>query len=127
METRRRASKPLRHIPPGGYGRPMGYMVIACYRPKPGCAARLLGLVRSHLPILRKAGLATERAPIVMRAADGTLVEVFEWASREAVDEAHAHPEILELWGRFDEVSEYVPLRSLPETEDPFVHFEPVD
>ena len=31
----------------------------------------------------------TERAPIVMRAADETIVEVFEWVSREAIEGAH--------------------------------------
>ncbi|AUX20213.1 hypothetical protein SOCEGT47_006780 [Sorangium cellulosum] len=105
----------------------MGYLVIACYRPKPGKGAELLAAVRDHLPILRGEGLATGRASIVMRASDGTLVELFEWASKEAVDRAHSNPAVLDLWKRFSEAAEYVRLRDIQETSDLFAHFEPVD
>jgi len=57
----------------------MGSISVAGYRPRPGFEETLLDLVRNHLPPLRAQGLVTERAPIVMRAADGTIVEVFEW------------------------------------------------
>ena len=104
----------------------MGYLVIACYRPKPGKDAELLAAVRDHLPVLRREKLATERAPIVMRASDGTLVEVFEWVSREAVDQAHSNAAVNALWARFGAASEYVKLQDLQEASDLFAHFEPV-
>ncbi len=105
----------------------MGHLVIACYRPKPGKEADLLAAVRDHLPVLREEKLATERAPIVMRAADGTLVEVFEWVSKEAVDRAHSSPAVLELWERFEASSNYVSLRELQEANDLFAHFAPAE
>ena len=57
----------------------MGSISVACYKPKPDCEAALLELVRGHLPPLRTEGLVTDRASIVMRAADGTIIEIFEW------------------------------------------------
>ena len=54
----------------------MGDMVIVGYRPKPGCDAALLDLVRTHVAELRALGLATDRPTLAMKAQDGTIVEV---------------------------------------------------
>jgi hypothetical protein len=59
----------------------MGKFVIVAYRPRPGKEQELLQLTREHLPILRSEGLATDRPSYVMKSADGTIVEVFEWKS----------------------------------------------
>jgi quinol monooxygenase YgiN len=101
-------------------------MVIVAYRPRPGQEERLLELTREHVPILRAAGLATERPAYAMRAKDGTLVEVFEWKSPEAIQAAHEHPEVLALWKRYGEACEYVNLASLAEAHDMFAGFEPI-
>ena len=47
-----------------------GVIVIVAYRPKPGKGTELIDLVRSRVPTLRKEGLATDRAPVIMRARD---------------------------------------------------------
>jgi hypothetical protein len=39
----------------------MGSISVACYKPKAGCEAALLELVRAHLPPLRAQGLVTDR------------------------------------------------------------------
>lgn len=75
----------------------MGSISVACYKPKPGCDEALLQLVRDHLPPLRAEGLVTKRPSIVMRASDGTIIEVFEWVSQEAITAAHSNPVVLEL------------------------------
>ena len=93
----------------------MGQMVAVVYRPKAGRAADLLNLVREHVPILRAQGLATERAPLVLRAADGALIEIFEWNSQEAIDRAHTNSAVQAVWGRFGECCEYGTLASLPD------------
>jgi len=36
-----------------------------------------------------------------MRTADGTIVEIFEWVSLEAIAGAHENPAVLDLWKRF--------------------------
>ena len=55
-----------------------GVCVIVAYRPKPGRGDELLELVQSRVPTLRQEGLVTDRAPTIMRARDGTIVEVSE-------------------------------------------------
>jgi hypothetical protein len=53
-----------------------GVCPIVAYRPKPGREEELLRLVRARVPTLRREGLATERAPVILRAKDGTIIEV---------------------------------------------------
>jgi quinol monooxygenase YgiN len=104
----------------------MGSIAIACFKPRPGCEQKLLELVRNHMPPLRAEGLVTERTPIVMRTADGTIVEIFEWVSREAIEGAHKNPAVLALWKKFEAVCWYETPANLPEFQNMFSHFEPV-
>jgi quinol monooxygenase YgiN len=105
----------------------MGIMVIVAYRPRPGKEAQLLELTKDHMPILRQQGLATDRPAYAMRAADGTIIEVFEWKSQEAIDAAHTNPEVLKMWGRYAEVCEYAPLVTVKECADMFAKFDPIE
>ena len=104
----------------------MGQIVIACYRPKQGKDAQLLQLMAEHVPILRSVGLATDRASIMGRAKDGTIVEVFEWVSLEAIQRAHEDPTVLGMWERYGEVCDYVRLTDLAESADLFAGFEAI-
>ena len=105
----------------------MGIMVIVAYRPRPGKEALLLELTKDHTPILRQQGLVTDRPAYAMRAADGTIIEVFEWKSQEAIDAAHTNPEVLKMWAQYADVCEYVPLTTIKECADMFAMFEPVE
>lgn len=102
-------------------------LVIVAYRPKPGKESVLLAELRDHVHLLRSEGLATDRPPIHMRAKDGALVEVFEWASPAAIEQAHANPRVQAMWGRFAACCDYVPLNTLAETGDMFAEFEQLD
>jgi hypothetical protein len=104
----------------------MGSISIACYKPRPGCEEALLDLVRNHLPPLREQGLVTNRDSIVMRTADGTIIEVFEWVSQEAIAGAHSNPAVLDLWKRFEAVCWYETPANLAEFKNMFSHFEAV-
>ena len=104
-----------------------GIVVIVAYRPKSGKEKELLELVRSRVPTLRKENLATDRVPTIMRAKDGTIIEVSEWESREAIDAAHKNPNVLAMWNKFFAVCDCVPLNSLAEATDMFAGFEPID
>ena len=104
----------------------MGNLVIAAYRPRPGREQELLGVVREHVPALRRQGLVTERAPLVLRAEDGTLLELFEWKNDAAVEKAHHDPVVRELWGRFEKAAEMITLGDLAEAAERFPHFTPV-
>jgi hypothetical protein len=105
----------------------VGRIVIACYRPKPGQNDALRQLVRTHVPALHAAGLVTARAAIAMEAADGTIVEVFEWASADAIARAHSHPVVLKMWEEYGKVCDYVPVAQVPEASQMFAEFAPVE
>ena len=102
----------------------MGSIAVACYKPRPGCEEALAALVREHLPPLRAQGLVTARESIVMRTADGTIVEVFEWVSQEAISGAHTNPVVVELWKRFEAVCSFETPSKIPEFQNLFAHFE---
>jgi len=103
-----------------------GVVAIVAYRPKPGKENELVDLVRGRVPTLRKEGLVTDRPPTIMRASDGTIIEVSEWKSREAIDAAHRNPNVLAMWNKFFALCDCVPLKSLAEAEEMFAGFEPV-
>lgn len=104
-----------------------GVICIVAYRPKPGKGEELLNLVRSRVPTLRKEGLATDRVSTIMRAKDGTIVEVSEWKSQEAIDAAHKNPTVLAMWEKFFAICDCVPLNTLAEAQDMFAGFEPME
>jgi hypothetical protein len=106
---------------------PIPRLVVVAYRPKPGKDAVLLAEVRDHHALLRSEGLATDRAPTIMRAADGTIVEVFEWASPAAIEEARDNPRVQAMWARFFACCDVVPLRQLAEAAAQFAEFTPVE
>lgn len=103
-----------------------GIVVIVAYRPKPGHEAELLELVRGRVPALRKEGLVTDRVPVIMRAKDGTIIEVSEWKSQEAIEAAHRNPRVLAMWDKFFAVCDCVPLNTVPESETMFAGFQPI-
>src|SRR5438309_7028759 len=53
-----------------------------------------------------------------MRARDGTIVEVSEWKSREAIDAAHRNPNVLAMWEKFFAMCDCVPLNTLAEAQE---------
>ena len=104
-----------------------GVIVIVAYRPKPGKEKELLELVRNRVPTLREEGLVTDRVPTIMRARDGTIIEVSEWKSREAIDAAHNNPNVLAMWNKFFALCDCVPLNTLSESAEMFAGFEPIE
>jgi len=104
-----------------------GVIVIVAYRPKPGKEKELLELVGSRVPTLKKENLVTDRTPTIMRAGDGTIIEVSEWKSKEAIDAAHKNPNVLAMWNKFFAVCDCVPLNTLTEAKEMFAGFEPIE
>jgi quinol monooxygenase YgiN len=103
-----------------------GVIVIVAYRPKPGGESEILELVLQRMPTLRQEGLVTDRVPVIMRAKDGTIIEVSEWKSHQAIEEAHRNPRVLAMWDKFFAVCDCVPLKTVPETESMFAGFQPL-
>ena len=105
----------------------MARTVIVAYKPKPGKAAELRALVETHVSRLRVEGLVTDREPIMLGTADGTIIEMFEWLSPEAIQQAHRNSEVHKMWAEFAEVCDYVPLKDLPEANNLFAEFTPLN
>lgn len=104
----------------------MGRIVIAAYRPKSGKQQALRQLMEEHVPKLRSLELVTDREPFIMEAEDSTVVEVFEWKSAEAIEAAHTDPVVLEMWERFSEACDFIPVAELPEASHLFSEFSPM-
>jgi quinol monooxygenase YgiN len=104
----------------------MAHTVIAVYRPHAGKGEALLELVKTHLPTLREQGLATDTPSVVLRASDGSLLEIFDWISGEAVEAAHTNEAVQAMWEDFAAVCDFATLDSLAEAEKVFAHFERV-
>jgi quinol monooxygenase YgiN len=104
----------------------MGRFVIVAYTPKPGQQKALLAAVKKHLQVLHAEKLVTDKTGYVMRAADGTIVEVFEWRSAESIQQAHTNPAVQALWGEFGAACDYTPLARLKESQQMFAEFEAV-
>jgi hypothetical protein len=102
----------------------MGRFVIVAFKPKPAMQQQLLALVAKHWRILQAQSLVTEKPCYVMQSADGTVLEVFEWRSPEAIEQAHHNPAVLSLWAEFQAVCEYVPIAGLSEAQHPFSEFQ---
>jgi len=105
----------------------MGRIVIVAYKPKDGKAEALKELMKTHMPILRQEGLVTDRESIIAEAADGTIVEVFEWLSDEAVQKAHANPVVRQMWNEYFVACDCIPYGNLDEAKQTFPGFKPLN
>ena len=102
-------------------------IVLAVYRPLPGKVKELESVVSRHMGVLAKENLITNRLPVIMRARDGSIVEIFEWASAEAIEAAHSNPEVSKLWNEFNGVCTYEKPANVEEFHNLFSEFEPVN
>ena len=105
----------------------MGVIVIVAYKSKPGKYEALKQLCKTHVPRLKKEKLVTDREPVIMEAANETIVEIFEWLSDEAIKQAHSNSVVHQIWAEYGEVCDYVPFGSLTEAGDMFASFQPVE
>jgi len=105
----------------------MGIFVMACYRPKPNRTAELLIELEMHVKTLREQKLVTDRQPYLMRAKDGTFIEIFEWVSEAAIEQAHINPVVADMRRRFAQCCQYAKIGDLNEAQEFFSSFEPID
>lgn len=104
----------------------MGQIVIVGYRPKPGKSDALKALALLHVQRLRDEGLVTDREAVLMEAKDGTVIEVFEWRSNEAIEAAHQNAAVQAMWKQYAEVCDYVPIATVDEAKQLFSNFTPL-
>ncbi len=102
-------------------------IVITGYRPFAGKEDQLLKLTISHVEILGKEGLVSDREPIIMQSKDGTIIEVFGWKSKEAIEVAHSNPVVNKMWEEYANVCEFIPVGELNEAKEMFSEFTPIN
>jgi len=101
--------------------------VIVAYKPKTGKEKMLDDIVKKHVPILISQGLADAQKATVLRSDNGTILELFEWKSVQAIEDAHKNEEVLKMWKVFDECCTYENLASLKECQNLFAGFERIE
>ena len=102
-------------------------ITIAVYKPIAGKENELEKLMHTHHSRLLNLDLVTDRRPIIMQSEDGSILEVFEWKSKEAIHAAHSHPDVLTMWSEFSTVCEYLPTSQVKEIGNMFSEFTPIN
>jgi hypothetical protein len=102
-------------------------LAFATYKPKEGKNNELLDLVKQHQGVLRQYEFITPKAGFVAKSQDGTIIEVFEWTGMPAVDAAHQHPAVQNIWEKMTPIADFIPMKNLPEAGRPFPGFEIID
>ena len=101
--------------------------VICTYRVMPSKEDDFLVLLRAHFPKLRELGLVVGEPSKVYRGRDSEqkpfFIEIFTWRDADAVEAAHASPDLLLLWDPMAKLCESRGGRPAME----FPHVEPVD
>jgi hypothetical protein len=69
---------------------------------------------------LKEYGFITDRPTITAQSTDGTIVEIFEWASEEAKRGADQHPAIQQLWSKMMPICTFPAMKDLPEAQKSF-------
>jgi adenylate kinase len=103
---------------------PAAHTVIVVYRPKAGQEDAAIAVLRRHLDALRPGGYVTGYPQTLLRAADGAILEIFEWTSADVVQRAHTDPAVTAYWNEVGAVCDYATLASLDQAASLFANFE---
>jgi hypothetical protein len=99
-------------------------IVIVAYKPFQGKEAELNALIKTHVAVLRSEGLASDRKPAFLKAKHNTIIEIFGWKSKEAIESAHSNAAVQKMWEQFAQVCEFIPLKHVAEASDMFAEFD---
>ncbi len=102
----------------------MNQTTICTYRVRPDHEQQFRLLLARHWSTLHALGFVTNPDPFIFRSVNEppTYVEIFTWVDQGA-DEAHEHPDVLEIWERMEPLLE--DRQGLPRWE--FPHYVPWD
>jgi hypothetical protein len=83
--------------------------VISTYYVRADALGDFHELLRRHWPTLRDLELVSAEAPQYFAGSPGAdggvpFVEIFEWASPSAAQQAHTHPAVSAIWERMGEM-----------------------
>ncbi len=101
-------------------------IVFAIYKPHTNKGNKLKKLLFNHIPILKSNNLITDRPSILVQSKNGIYIEIFEWKSNNAVEEAHKNSEVQKLWDEMAKVCDFTSLDSIEEAKEYFPQFKPM-
>ena len=101
-------------------------IVFAIYKPHTNKGNKLKKLLFNHIPILKSNNLITDRPPMLVQSKNGIYIEIFEWKSNNAVEEAHKNSEVQKLWDEMEKVCDFTSLDSIKEAKEYFPQFKPI-
>jgi len=105
----------------------MERIAIVGYKPFQGKETELLELIKTHWQELNEENLVSERKSIIMQSTNGTIIEVFGWKSKEAIELAHSNPVVQKMWTEYFKVCEFIPISELEESSKMFSEFTPIN
>lgn len=105
-------------------------VVLAVYRVAEKAQPQFLRVVAEKREYFQKTGYTTARSPILLRSGSSPefLIDIFEWASEQAIERAHSDPIVLRYWAEMERlwIDGGLGLNQLPESDESFAGFEPV-
>ena len=99
-------------------------IIFALYKPHQNKENELKNLILKHIPILKSNKLITNREPILVQSKNDIYIEIFEWKSNNAVEEAHENPEVQKLWNEMKKICDFTNLESIEEVRKYFPQFK---
>ncbi len=106
-------------------------VVLAVYRVAEKSQPDFFRVVSEKRTYFGKAGYTTSRSPVFLRSSANRefLIDIFEWASEEAIEKAHSDPIVLRYWSEMENlwIDGGLGLAQLPESDEQFAGFEPVE
>ncbi len=61
---------------------------------------------------------------VIAQSKDGTIIEVFEWTSLNAIHAAHQHPAVSDIWEKMTLIADFLPMSVLAKGQNPFPGFK---
>ena len=102
----------------------MSRIAIIVLKPNKGCYDRLKTFLKKSISTLQQLGIATHREQIVVESEDGTLIQIFEWASESSQGSAAEHAEVRDLWMEAERLSEFLKPCEVKEFNEKFPSFK---
>jgi hypothetical protein len=83
--------------------------------------------MKTHRQKLDGEDLVSKIASIIIQSTNGTIIEIFGWKSKEAIELAHSNPVVKKIWAEYAAVCEFVPISEIEESSKLFSEFTPIN
>jgi hypothetical protein len=106
-------------------------VVLAVYRVAERAQPDFFRVIKDKREYFAKTGYTTSRPAILLQSTQNRefLIDIFEWASEQAIERAHSDPIVLRYWSEMENlwIDGGLRLSQLPESEEAFAGFAPIE